>query len=75
MAKNTAGFLVEYKKKDGTTQKGIIRYSEQTAEVQKTGKKLVLLLKPNLQPMLDEKEKEQRALVSEGKCIVKGYVD
>lgn len=74
MSKNS-GYIVEFTNKEGKTQNGIIRYSDQHDALKKYHKSLVRLVDAELNPILDEKGKELVSLKSNDLLKVIGFID
>ena len=56
--------IIEYKKSDGTIQKGLIQLRDQTESLRKQAKAIVTLLLDDLSEMLDSQKKPMKVIKS-----------
>ena len=71
----SSGILVTYTDLDGNTQRGVLRYSDQSIEFEKRNKALICLLDNDLKLLLDQDRRPRIALKSKDLLTHIGYCD
>lgn len=73
--KGNSGYIVEFENKDGSNQKGVVRYADQNADFRQLGKVLVILCEDNLNYKRDKDNKIRTTLKNVNSITRIGFVD